>query len=110
MCWTQDHTGLTFTVPEGTAVTAAESGKVVSAGPGPNGRWMLVAIRHADGLVSLYGYDGELRVNRGDQVAAGQVIASPGSAEDGYAALLRFELWRKGIQLDPLPYLELWGT
>jgi lipoprotein NlpD len=103
-CWTADTTGLYFGVPDGTAVTAAGSGDVVYAGPAPSGHWMLVFIRHPDTLVSAYGYDGELRVKRGDHVAAGQIVAVPGSAGGG--PLLRFELWQNRVPLDPTRYLE----
>jgi hypothetical protein len=67
----------------------------------------VVQIQHNHDLVSVYKHNSGVLVKQGDKVKAGEVIAIMG--DDGELATgphLHFELWRKGIALDPEQYIN----
>ena len=67
--------GINLAVPEGSAVKAAEDGTVIYAGNELKSYGNLVLIRHADGWVSAYAHNSELKVAKGDRVQRGQVLS-----------------------------------
>ena len=87
--------GINIAVPEGTSVSAAESGVVAYAGSELKGYGNLVLIRHPNGFVTAYANNGELDVKRGDTVKRGQIIAKSGQSGNVNSPQLHFEL-RKG--------------
>jgi len=98
--------GINIAVPEGTPVKAAESGTVAYAGSELKGYGNLVLIRHANGYVSAYAHNGELKVKRGDTVKRGQVVASSGQTGNVSSPQLHFELRKGSAPVDPTPYLN----
>lgn len=83
----QQHQGVEFNNPAGTAVLAVESGTVVHAGPAEQGA-LTVAVRHDSALVtpegrfhvfSVYYHNSALLVQAGQRVSRGQPIARVGS-------------------------------
>lgn len=88
----------------GTPVRAAAAGTVVYAGSGLVGYGRLIIVKHNDTYLSAYGHNKELRVNEGDAVRAGQVIAEMGSSGTNRIQL-HFEIRRQGKPVDPLRYL-----
>ena len=78
--------GINLAVPEGTAVKAAEDGTVIYAGNELKSYGNLVLIRHADGWVSAYAHNSELKVNRGDTVQRGEIVALSGMSGGGHHA------------------------
>ncbi len=102
----QGADGLNISVPEGTAVKAAEEGVVAYAGNELKGYGNLVLIRHANGWVTAYAHAKDLNVKRGDTVRRGQVIATAGQTGDVNAPQLLFELRRGATPVDPRPYLS----
>ena len=68
--------GIEYATSAGDPVLAAGPGQVVFAGPVANR--LYITIDHGGGLLSSYSYLGSLAVSRGDQVTAGQRIASAG--------------------------------
>ncbi len=68
--------GINIAVPEGTPVKAAEDGTVAYSGSELKGYGNLVLIRHANGYVSAYAHNGELKVKKGDTVKRGQTVAT----------------------------------
>jgi murein DD-endopeptidase MepM/ murein hydrolase activator NlpD len=98
--------GINIAVPEGTPVKAAESGTVAYAGSELKGYGNLVLIRHANGYVSAYAHNGELKVKRGDTVKRGQVVASSGQSGNVSSPQLHFELRKGSAPVDPTPYLN----
>jgi murein DD-endopeptidase MepM/ murein hydrolase activator NlpD len=97
--------GIDISVPEGTAVKAAENGVVVYSGSELEGFGNLVLVRHSDGWVSAYAYNKTLEVKRGDEVRRGQIIARSGRTGSAELPKLHFELRRNSVPLDPLKYL-----
>ncbi|TGU71351.1 DUF4124 domain-containing protein [Geomonas terrae] len=92
------HNGLDIAVPTGTKVKAIAAGTVVESGM-HGGYGNLVTIRHADGMVSMYGHNAQLEVKVGDQVAAGQTVALSGSTGRSTGPHVHFELWRNGVNV-----------
>ena len=97
--------GIAISVPEGTAVKAAESGVVAYAGNELKGYGNLVLIRHPNGFVSAYAHNGEISVKRGDTVKRGQTIAKSGQTGNVSAPQLHFELRKGSTPVDPTQYL-----
>ncbi len=98
--------GIDIGVPEGTPVKAAENGVVIYAGDGLKEFGNTVLVRHEDGLVTVYGHAGELKVGRGDTVKRGQEIAVSGMSGSADRPKLHFEVRKDSAPVDPTGYLE----
>jgi murein DD-endopeptidase MepM/ murein hydrolase activator NlpD len=94
--------GIDIAAPVGTTVKAASSGTVAAITKNTSGT-MIVVIKHADKLLTVYGGVDGLTVKKGDKVKRGQSIATVGA---GSPSLLHFEV-RQGVEsLDPMTYLQ----
>ena len=82
----------------GDAVRAAAAGRVVYAGSGLVGYGQLVIIKHNETYLTAYGYNSELLVMQGQDVARGQRIASMGLGPERQpqVALRDSAQWRAG--------------
>jgi len=86
-------------VPLGTPVRAAGAGLVVEvADDSTLGK--LIRISHRSGYETLYGGASEVRVSKGQHVAAGAVIALSGDAPGSLEPHLHFEMRRHGVAID----------
>lgn len=85
-------------------VFAAADGKVVYTGSGLRGYGQLIIINHVRGWLSAYGHNAVVLVREGDEVRAGQAIASMGQGP-AQQAMLYFEIRLDGQPLDPLGQL-----
>jgi murein DD-endopeptidase MepM/ murein hydrolase activator NlpD len=98
--------GINLSVPQGTAVHAAEKGTVAYAGSELKGYGNLILVRHDNGWVTAYAHNDRLMVKRGDKVARGQVIAKAGRTGSVDQPQLHFELRQGSKPVDPVPFLE----
>nr|MBV6628565.1 peptidoglycan DD-metalloendopeptidase family protein [Oceanococcus sp. HetDA_MAG_MS8] len=96
--------GLDISVPAGTPVKAAASGKVVYGGSALKGYGLLLIVQHGTELMSAYAHTSELLIGEGEAVEAGQTIARSGLGPS-QVPLLHFEVRRSGQPIDPLPLL-----
>ena len=64
-----------------------------------------VIINHDDGRKTLYGHASRILVRKGQQVAAGKVIAEIGSTGRSTGPHLHFEIYEQGRTVDPLERL-----
>jgi murein DD-endopeptidase MepM/ murein hydrolase activator NlpD len=103
------HPGIDLGVPIGTPVKAVTDGVVLEAeSDGYNsGYGSYVKIDHGNGLESLYAHLSTLRVQPGDQIAAGQVIGLSGNTGFSTGPHLHLEIRQNGEKRDPAPYLGL---
>ncbi len=85
-------------------VRAAADGRVMYSGSGLSGFGRLIIVKHSEAFLSAYAYNKELFVREGDEVEAGQAIASMGSGRDGQPTL-HFQIRVDGNPVDPLAYL-----
>jgi lipoprotein NlpD len=88
----------------GQPIHAAAAGRVVYAGNGLNAYGQLVIIKHNETYLSAYGYNAELVVGQGDDIAAGELIARMGLGPERRPQL-HFEIRRNGTPVDPLSHL-----
>lgn len=103
--WGRMHEGIDIGAPVGTNVYAFMSGTVIEAGwDGGYGR--LVAIRHANGLVSYYGHNSKILVHVGETVKKGEHIAEVGSTGNSTGPHCHFEIRKNGTPVNPLNYLR----
>ena len=101
----EKHAGVDFAVKTGTTVAATASGIVKFAG------WdeylgNLVIIDHGNGHETLYGHNGKLLVEEGDNLLKGDVIALSGNTGHSTAPHLHYEIQKDGVPVDPTPYLD----
>ena len=89
---------------EGQPVRAAAAGRVVYAGGGLIGYGQLVIIKHDETFLSAYGYNAELLVTQGQDVARGATIALMGRGPNRQPRL-HFEIRRNGTPVDPLLFV-----
>jgi len=96
-------TGIGIGGRAGEPVHAAAAGRVVYAGSGLVGYGQLVIIKHNETYLTAYGYNRELLVKQGQDVARGQTIASMGLGPERQPRL-HFEIRRNGVPVDPLQF------
>jgi len=72
------HRGIDIAVPVGTAVRATRKGRVVFAGA-RRGYGSTVIVEHANGDRTLYGHNSMVRVQSGELVDSGTVVAFSGN-------------------------------
>jgi len=67
----------------------------------------VICIQHQNNLLSVYKHNSQLLKEEGDHVEAGEVIALMGNTgELTTGPHLHFELWYKGIPIDPEKYID----
>ena len=98
--------GVDISVPVGTPVKAAENGVVIYAGTGLKDFGNTVLIRHENGLVTVYGHNGDLSVKRGQSIKRGQEVARSGMSGATKVPKLHFEVRKNSKPVNPATYLE----
>jgi septal ring factor EnvC (AmiA/AmiB activator) len=93
--------GLRLEAEEGTPVRAIARGQVVFA-DWLRGFGLMIIIDHGEGWLSLYGQAESLLYREGQQVEAGEVIATAGRSGGARSAGLWFELRQNGAPQDPI--------
>ncbi|RLJ71437.1 murein DD-endopeptidase MepM/ murein hydrolase activator NlpD [Hydrogenivirga caldilitoris] len=89
----------------GEKVRAVDSGKVIYSGDDLSTYGNMVIVEHA-GYLSIYAYNMQNLVDRGDNVAKGEVIGKVGLKPGSGKCALHFEVRTKdGAVLNPLEYL-----
>lgn len=100
------HSGIDFTAPIGTPITAVAAGVVVlSALSKDYGN--MVEINHGSSFESRYAHNKVNLVSVGDVVKKGQVIAYVGSTGRSTAPHVHFEVYKNGRVVDPATYLHI---
>jgi septal ring factor EnvC (AmiA/AmiB activator) len=97
--------GLLIAGAAGSEVRAVAAGRVAYA-DWLKGYGLLLIIDHGGGWMSLYAFNDSLLKNVGDQVSAGQAIASVGSSGGQGRPALYFELRHDGQPADPRGWLK----
>ena len=102
--WNRQHKGIDIAGSYNSDIKAADGGKVIYSG------WMsgygnCVTIDHENGFTTVYGHCASLKVNVGDRVAKGDVIAKMGSTGRSTGTHLHFEVKKNGVCVNPLQYV-----
>lgn len=101
------HPSLDITVPSGSPVHAVLDGTVVLSEWDDEFGYSLV-LQHEGDLISVYRRCGAITRHAGDIVKAGTPIALTGAASDESEPqdILLFELWHKGVPVNPALYIH----
>ncbi|PHV71261.1 hypothetical protein CS063_06100 [Sporanaerobium hydrogeniformans] len=99
------HTGIDIPASYGSPVVAAADGVVITSG-WINGYGYTIMINHGSGLVSLYGHNSSLVVQKGDTVKKGQTVAKIGSTGYSTGNHCHFEVRVNGAHTSPWNYLS----
>ncbi len=97
--------GVLVATERGTPVRAVSRGRVIYADWLP-GLGLLTIIDHGNGYMSLYGHNERLYKTVGEQVAAGDAIASAGDSGGTQRPELYFEIRKGGRPIDPRPWFK----
>jgi murein DD-endopeptidase MepM/ murein hydrolase activator NlpD len=105
--WGRFHEGIDIEGWAHTKVHAALSGEVVRVGwlGGYEGYGLVIKLRHAGGIVTMYAHLARAFVRRGDRVAEGQLIGRAGCTGSCTGVHLHFGVWVNGKLTDPLRFL-----
>ncbi|MDR1406346.1 MAG: M23 family metallopeptidase [Prevotellaceae bacterium] len=101
-----NHLAADIVAPPGAAVMSVLDGTVVMA------NWIaetgyVIQIQHGNDILSVYKHNEKLLKKQGDRVKAGEAIAIVGnSGELTTGPHLHFELWYRGVAVDPLKYIS----
>ncbi|HMB59788.1 MAG TPA: M23 family metallopeptidase [Xanthomonadales bacterium] len=99
------HQGLDFVGVRGSEVLSVASGVVVWAG-NRTGYGKTVEIDHGNGFLTRYAHNENLIVEPGNQVSAGQQIATLGSSGRASAPHVHFEVLQNGSQVNPAEFVK----
>lgn len=95
------HKGLDIAAPSGTPIQPIRAGTVTSAGP-RGGYGNVVVLDHGDGITSMYAHCKALKVQPGQRVEVGQIIATVGSTGRSTGPHLHLEVHQDGQAVDPV--------
>jgi murein DD-endopeptidase MepM/ murein hydrolase activator NlpD len=99
------HEGVDYVVPQGTPIYAAASGIVVYAALHPQ-FGNLVEIDHGNDILTRYAHASKLKVEVGQLVSRGQLLALVGSTGRSTGNHLHFEVRFKGLAQNPILFLQ----
>lgn len=100
------HGGVDLAAPAGSAILAAQSGKVIVA----TYHWSFgnyIIVDHGNGYSTLYAHCSKLLVSKGATVSQGQRIANVGTTGSSTGNHLHFEVRINGVRTNPMPYIGL---
>ncbi len=98
----KNHGGTDVGAGYGSAIYAADSGRVVESSDGWNGGYgNYVMIDHGNGMQTLYAHMSSRAVSAGQTVSRGQTIGYVGSTGMSTGAHLHFEMYINGARVNP---------
>jgi len=104
MRWGRLHAGIDIAVPAGTAIHAADAGRVVLMGwVGGYGNY--TCIQHTGSLSTCYAHQSSFATSNGASVSQGQLIGYSGCTGHCFGDHLHFETRINGSPVDPMGYL-----
>ncbi|CNK71610.1 amidase activator ActS [Yersinia proxima] len=101
--------GIDIAGKRGQPVYASAKGKVVYVGNQLRGYGNLIMIKHGEDFITAYAHNDTMLVKNGQDVKAGQKIATMGSTGTD-TLMLHFQIRYRATALDPLRYLPAQGT
>jgi murein DD-endopeptidase MepM/ murein hydrolase activator NlpD len=104
MRWGRLHAGIDIAVPSGTAIHAADAGRVVLMGwVGGYGNY--TCIQHTSSMSTCYAHQSSFATSNGASVSQGQVIGYSDCTGHCFGPHLHFEVRINGAPVDPMGYL-----
>ena len=99
------HQGLDLAAPKGTPVYATAEGVVTFSGR-QSGYGNVVKIRHAFGFETLYAHNSKIRVQAGQRVRRGMLIADMGSTGRSTGSHVHYEVRIDGQPVNPSKFIR----
>jgi murein DD-endopeptidase MepM/ murein hydrolase activator NlpD len=105
--WGRLHDGIDIEGWAETRVRATRVGRVTHVGwlRYGSGYGLVIKVRHADEIVTMYAHLARAFVKRGEIVTARQIIGRAGCTGSCTGTHLHFQAWRRGKLIDPLELL-----
>jgi murein DD-endopeptidase MepM/ murein hydrolase activator NlpD len=105
--WGRFHEGIDIEGWAHTKVHAALAGEVTRVGwlRGYEGFGLVIKLRHANGIVTMYAHLAQAFVKRRDRVAEGELIGRAGCTGSCTGVHLHLQVWVDGKLTDPLRFL-----
>jgi murein DD-endopeptidase MepM/ murein hydrolase activator NlpD len=100
------NNGVAIAAKQGTAIRAAEKGKIIYSGSELRDYGNLIIIDHQGGFATVYAHNRANLVKRGERVKRGQVIAEVGMSGVAESPYVHFEIRRGGKAKDPQAFLK----
>jgi murein DD-endopeptidase MepM/ murein hydrolase activator NlpD len=108
------HEAIDIPAPQGSEIRAPMAGYVYFVNEPTKNGYGYVALKHPNGLMTVYGHVSEIRVKKFEFVEAGAVFAlsggapgTPGAGVMTSGAHLHLEVWQNRETVDPLRFLDL---
>lgn len=100
------HPYLDIAAPENSVISAVLDGTVIAAGWNDE-TGFTIQVQHSNDLVSIYRHCSKLLKKSGDRVKAWTALALVGNTGKlSTGSHLHFELWHKGVAVDPAKYIK----
>ncbi|MFC1236995.1 peptidoglycan DD-metalloendopeptidase family protein [Vibrio sp. F74] len=100
----QGNKGIDIAGQRGQSIISTAGGKIVYSGNALRGYGNLIIVKHNDNYLSAYAHNDRLLVSEGQNVKAGQKIATMGSSGSNNVKL-HFEIRYQGKSVNPQRYL-----
>lgn len=98
------HSGVDYTVPEGSRVFATADGRVKDVLRNNSSSGLSIIISHGDNYETHYNHLSKANVRRGSVVKRGDIIGLTGNTGLSLSPHLHYEIRHKGIAIDPIHY------
>lgn len=99
------HNGIDIAAKHGSKIQAIASGFVSFSGrKGAYGN--VIDIHHSDSLKSRYAHLDKIKVNKGEVVRKGDIIATMGKTGRATGSHLHLEVWKKNRPVNPEAYID----
>lgn len=100
----RSHQGVDYVIPEGTRVFATADGVVAEVKGRNSTSGNTVVIDHKNGYTTSYSHLQSAKVERGQHVQRGDIIALSGNSGLSLAPHLHYEVRYNGMRVDPIHY------
>ncbi|MFC0448178.1 M23 family metallopeptidase [Rhodococcus jostii] len=108
--WGTSHNGIDIANSIGTPIRAVTNGTVIETGPA-SGFGLWVRLQQDDGTIGVFGHIDQSLVSVGQQVRAGDQIATMGNRGQSTGPHLHYEVWTAdGTKIDPAGWLRSRGV
>lgn len=103
----REHHGVDYLIPEGTPVFATADGTVQSLSEKNTTHGKAITIDHGNGYQTSYSHLLDIRVQKGQSVKRGDIIALSGNSGLSFAPHLHYEVIYNSMRVDPVHYFFL---
>lgn len=100
------HDGIDIPAPRGTPVVAVDTGVVIYSDNGIRGYGNMIVLAHGDDIFTVYAHNTKNKVDKGDRVDRGDVIALVGNTGRSTGPHLHFEIRYKNKVRNPAQFLS----